>query len=403
MTDSRDRDAASWEAYWRGAGESNAGDVGGVNQPAVDAFWLGHLPDALPAARQQPRILDIATGNGAMIAKILASMAGRDPQIECVDVSPSAIDAVSARFPFVSGKVGDVSRLPYDDGAFDLVVSQFGLEYAGENAFREAARVVAPGGRLALVVHIQEGAVYRECRDNLDALQRLRASNFITLARQMFEEAFTARTGGSREAYESAARQLQPAIEELDGIMSEYGTAVADNTISQLYDGVRRIHERIVHYDANEVLTWLARMNEEVDTFIYRMSSMLGSAIDEAGFEEICAVLRDGDLFLEQTKPLVPATEELPVAWLIVAGRRDDASHQGEASPSQRAEPAVGEDVRLWVADEKKRAIDDLMAGDRIDDEFFEVDVEAALPFKALIGSIRRPRDTERSQWFVTY
>ena len=46
--------------------------------------------------------------------------------------------------------VGDCARLPYDDGSFDVVASNFGMVFADDPAAvaRETARVCAPGGRL---------------------------------------------------------------------------------------------------------------------------------------------------------------------------------------------------------------------------------------------------------------
>jgi ubiquinone/menaquinone biosynthesis C-methylase UbiE len=80
------------------------------------------LADALPAARI------IATDlNAAMLmqAKALAAPAG------------------------VTWETADMQMLPFPDGAFDLVLCQFGVMFVPDQvtAFREARRVLAPGGR----------------------------------------------------------------------------------------------------------------------------------------------------------------------------------------------------------------------------------------------------------------
>jgi ubiquinone/menaquinone biosynthesis C-methylase UbiE len=56
----------------------------------------------------------------------------------------------------VEAKEGDARKLPFDDGSFDVVVSNFvvhELQERGdrEQMMREVARVLKPGGRVALV------------------------------------------------------------------------------------------------------------------------------------------------------------------------------------------------------------------------------------------------------------
>jgi ubiquinone/menaquinone biosynthesis C-methylase UbiE len=49
---------------------------------------------------------------------------------------------------------GDASAFPFADGSFDVVMSQFSLMYFPDRAtaLREMARVLKPGGRLAIAV-----------------------------------------------------------------------------------------------------------------------------------------------------------------------------------------------------------------------------------------------------------
>src|SRR4051794_37873680 len=55
----------------------------------------------------------------------------------------------------------DAEHLPYDDGAFDHVVSAFGVQYAPRHELvaAELIRVCRPGGRIGLVNWTPEGQV----------------------------------------------------------------------------------------------------------------------------------------------------------------------------------------------------------------------------------------------------
>jgi SAM-dependent methyltransferase len=106
------------------------------------------LDAALDRLSSPPRrVLDLGTGTG----KAARVVAKRFPQAEVVgvDLSPAMIEEARKVLPAeLSGRVrfevADASRLPFEDGAFDLVVLLNMIPFFGE-----LARVTAPGGRVA--------------------------------------------------------------------------------------------------------------------------------------------------------------------------------------------------------------------------------------------------------------
>jgi SAM-dependent methyltransferase len=131
----------------------------------------------------------------------------------------------------VHGLVCDARSIPLQSETFDIVTSQFGVEYAGVEAIEEAARLLAPGGCLALVLHIREGRIHGECAASLDAITRVQESGFIPLAIAMFRTGFAAVRGANRAPYEAAASGLAPAVAELESVMSQHGEQVAGDHI----------------------------------------------------------------------------------------------------------------------------------------------------------------------------
>jgi SAM-dependent methyltransferase len=92
------------------------------------------------------RILDLGTGTG-VAARFLAT---RFPEAEVVgiDLSPRMIEEARALLPAeLAGRVrfdvADATRLPYEDGAFELVVLLNMIPF-----FDELARVTRPGGHV---------------------------------------------------------------------------------------------------------------------------------------------------------------------------------------------------------------------------------------------------------------
>jgi SAM-dependent methyltransferase len=108
------------------------------------------------------RFLDVAcgTGNAALIA------ARTGAEVTGIDLSPRLIDVARARAGAAGLEttfaVGDAVDLPFDDGAFDVAVSIFGVIFAPDagRAFGELVRVLRPGGRALVTAWLPEGAMF---------------------------------------------------------------------------------------------------------------------------------------------------------------------------------------------------------------------------------------------------
>ena len=313
-------DTRGWDTYWQGARDSDAYASGGVSHPAVAAFWDETLASVLPRYGRA-RILDIATGSGAVIESLARHGAEQNYDVTCVDISGAAVDRVRNRFPDVTGVVADANEIPLDSGGFDLVTSQFGIEYAGLHAFDEATRLLDDGGILMLLIHIRPGSIYEECAAARTAVERTRRCDFVPLAIRFFEAGFAAVRGADRTPYDRAGTALNPAIQEVGAILAEYGEHVAGDTIIRLYSDIQRIHNRIQHYDPNEVLAWLGSMQTELAQYEERMTSMCDAAFDDKQFDEVCQRLRERGLDVDRAEALRPNGSALPLAWILQATR----------------------------------------------------------------------------------
>ncbi len=309
-----------WDTYWRGAGGADAYVGGGVTHPVITEVWVYLLGEIL-ANRSNARILDIATGGGAVVDR-LAQFPGMEPaRITCVDISPAAIENLEQRFPGITGVTADARSIPLDDGGFDLVTSQFGIEYAGLDAIDEAIRLTAPGGSIVLVMHIRPGRIFSECEQARDAVAQTRDSGFVERAKAFLEAGFAAVRGGDRRAYEQAGAELNPAIQKVEAVMRDFGQEVAGGTIAQLYADVQRIHSRLPNFDPDEVLAWIGRMDGELAEYQDRMQSMCDAALHEGAFEQVSEKLRDNGFEINMAKGLLAEGDALPLAWVLRADR----------------------------------------------------------------------------------
>jgi ubiquinone/menaquinone biosynthesis C-methylase UbiE len=267
----------------------------------------------------RPSVADIASGSGAVVECARSALDGLPAEFTCVDISESAIKMLVQRFPEVTGIVADARAIPLESGSYDVVTSQFGIEYAGLGAIDEVARLPARGGRLALLLHHRQGGIYRQCAASLDAIEMTKAAEFIPRAIATFDAAFAVSRGADRAAYEAAAGQLNPAVRAMESIMMKHGREVADGTIVRLYKDVATIHGRLPNYEPSEVLGWLRRMQTELDAYAERMASMCAAAIDADSFTGLRGKLQSAGYTIVRGEPLQNARTGIPLGWALIA------------------------------------------------------------------------------------
>jgi SAM-dependent methyltransferase len=95
-------------------------------------------------------VLEIAAGTGR-VTRALARTLPASATILATDLNPDMIAFASKRTDAgnVTWKQADAQKLPFEDAAFRAVVCSFGMMFLPDKpkGYREAARVLAPGGR----------------------------------------------------------------------------------------------------------------------------------------------------------------------------------------------------------------------------------------------------------------
>jgi ubiquinone/menaquinone biosynthesis C-methylase UbiE len=106
-------------------------------------------------------VLDVACGAGnATIpaARTGATVTGLDLTPELIEAGKAAAAAAGVEIEWIEG---DAEQLPFDDESVDAVMSVFGCMFAPDHqrAAAELARVLKPGGRLAVCAWTPEGRI----------------------------------------------------------------------------------------------------------------------------------------------------------------------------------------------------------------------------------------------------
>lgn len=141
----------------------------------VDALFRQWAEPVLSAAgvAQGDQVLDVACGTG-IVARAAIARVGSSGSVTGLDIGAGMLTVaqqIEPRVTWVEGAAGD---LPFGDGAFDAVVSQFGLMFFPDRvgAIREMLRCVRPGGAVVVAVWeaLERSAAYPR---SVDLLERL--------------------------------------------------------------------------------------------------------------------------------------------------------------------------------------------------------------------------------------
>jgi SAM-dependent methyltransferase len=120
--------------------------------PAIFGRWAPQLVDAARVASED-RVLDVGCGTG-VLARAAADRVAAEAQVTGLDLNEGMLAVARRLRPQIDWRHGDATKLPFPDGSYDVVVSQFALMYFPDRgaAIKETVRVLRPGGRLAVAV-----------------------------------------------------------------------------------------------------------------------------------------------------------------------------------------------------------------------------------------------------------
>lgn len=119
--------------------------------PGHDSYWYyrdSFFDEIVPPAGRAT--LDLGCGEG----RVARDLTERGHHVTAVDSAPTMLVAAREADPDGTYVLADGAALPFHDGAFDLVVAYNSLMDIEDmpGAVRQCARILEPGGRLAICV-----------------------------------------------------------------------------------------------------------------------------------------------------------------------------------------------------------------------------------------------------------
>ena len=145
-----------------------------VPDGAVESFAGVANPFSLGRLNQGERVLDLGSGAGTD-SLIAAQMVGREGHVTGIDMTVEMLDKARAaaselgvaNVEFIEG---EVERLPFADGSFDVVISNGVIDLVPDKdaVFSEIHRVLQNGGRIQIADVTIQQPVSDEGKRNID-------------------------------------------------------------------------------------------------------------------------------------------------------------------------------------------------------------------------------------------
>lgn len=314
--DANARDRA-WATYWRsGALASCQGAMQDSYGGRLRQWWRAFFADLPDGAR----VLDIGTGNGAVL-HIAAELAReRDRRFELHGIDSAAIEPLAA-LGERGALLGEATfhartgaeRTGFGDASFDAITGQYALEYsATEHSVPELARVARPGARIAFVLHREDSVVAARMRQQLEQIALLfERTELLTAARCLFHAVDTPREGQHRSEFQEAAAQVVAAARASDN------PALLEQTLHSLAEA----YERRRGLGREGLIQWLQGLTEDLEATATRLRDLSRARLSAEGVESLVADCGEAG-FVDVTYGSMAEEDGTSLGWTLTARMR---------------------------------------------------------------------------------
>lgn len=149
-------------------------DLKSIPEDAVFGLGCGN-PTALAELKEGEIVLDLGSGGGIDVF-LAANKVGNSGKVIGVDMTEEMVatatkNAKEGKYGNVEFKLGEIENLPIEDNSIDVILSNCVINLTPDKlvAYKEAFRVLKPGGRILVSDLVTEGKLPEEIKRSFQA------------------------------------------------------------------------------------------------------------------------------------------------------------------------------------------------------------------------------------------
>ncbi len=284
-----------WIQYWKENPNSKVLFTGddGKSIEDFEKFWSQNLP----YDTENLSVIDIACGAGALFETFADKAFCRKVGLDC---SSDALKSLLKNFPDAEVILNQTSALPKERLLeFDLIISQFGIEYLGTEAITNIPVMMKCDAEFISLCHYKGGHIYSRYEREKEGMETLFANHAFEKALQIADLIKSDST-----LFESRARAYLSYLATMNNKWCA-GSLHFVNGINQLFVSYKQ-------YEHSDILTWIRGFKQQLETIYRRVSSICNVALSESDVQQITGGQHSDGWTV---RPFTIKNSSLPVAW----------------------------------------------------------------------------------------
>ena len=176
-----------WSRYWQ-AGQltSLPQDFAANYEGEIRDYWVSYFSQL----SRQASVLDLCTGNGAvaLLAQSFSDQQSKQLSITGLDGASLSLEALHLRYPDLSEQIEAISFIDNQaietmelDVQFDLITSQYGIEYCDWSAVApRVSQHLKPGGQFIIITHAPETDITQYMKQERSEYESIKEAQFFS-------------------------------------------------------------------------------------------------------------------------------------------------------------------------------------------------------------------------------
>lgn len=293
-----------WTAYWANNTTGNSFKEQGKDTWSnygqdVEEFWKS----ILNSCKNNVRIVDLATGNGALLQ--IATKINNDKSktweligVDMAKVSPNPNLLDSVKFY----EKTSMEALPFENESVDVIISQYGFEYGERLAvLKQITRVLKLSGSFISVSHHKGSYVTQISQLMYRFYEDLRQNGVFDLLNSQL----------NANSFKKFQNELMMAMKPL---VNKYSSSEIKNDVLNLMQSIGKLITSVNQVSFKVVDNSLSRLSNETQLHFFRLKQQIEASLDEDDIADIQKLAFKNDLAFQASEKQFADGE---LVWVI--------------------------------------------------------------------------------------